>query len=52
MKKKSGVVSVLVIVGLLVPLSVVAGADSEFTTSLTAGDPAINLIHLPEYPQS
>jgi hypothetical protein len=50
MKKKSGVVSVLMIVGLLVSLSVVAGADSEFTPPLTTGDPAINLIHLPEYP--
>lgn len=50
MKKKSGVASVLMILGLLVSLSVVAGADSEFTPPLTAGDPAINLIHLPEYP--
>ena len=49
-KKKSSIVSVLVIAGLLVSLSVVAGADSEFAPALTAGDPAINLIHLPEYP--
>ena len=49
-KKKSSIVGVLVIAGLLVSLTVVVGADSEFAPALTAGDPAINLIHLPEYP--
>ena len=48
MKKKSDLISALMIAGLLISLSVVAGA--EFTPSLTAGDPAINIIHLPEYP--
>lgn len=51
-KKKSSIVSVLMITGLLVSLSVVAGANSEFTPPLTAGDPAINLVHLPEYPNN
>ena len=45
-KKKFGVVSVLLVAGLLVSPCGIAGARSELATS----NPAINFTHVPEYP--
>ena len=50
MMKKFGVVGVLMIAGLLVSLCGIVGASLEFDATLTASNPAINFIHVPEYP--
>ncbi|PXF58268.1 MAG: hypothetical protein C4B59_13600 [Candidatus Methanogaster sp.] len=48
-KKKFGAVSALMIAGLLASLCGIAGANSEFDAPITASDPTIDFIHVPEY---
>ncbi|MEA3282342.1 MAG: CARDB domain-containing protein [Euryarchaeota archaeon] len=49
-KEKFGAVSVLMITGLLASPCGIVGANSEFNTPITACDPTIDFIHVPEYP--